>query len=714
MKTISALTNICDPASNTMKKEKICMGSRKTTFRYILRQMIDPSFDSQARIEELVTFCRENSIEDVMLFMDAEELNTGHPLKTELEPYIGMAKILKNKLCQAGIELSLNPWVTLHHDARGRKLKPFQNFAMMVGENGETSPLSTCPLCPNWQSYICDIFSYLAKELTPSAIWIEDDWRLHNHGSHLGWGGCFCPAHLDRFTQISGIPVSRTQLLENILAPGIQHPWRKLWLQISRDSLLEPARKLKDSICTASPSTEIGLMSSRPDVHSTEGRNWRMLGNAFTNTIFLSRPHIEPYTETNALQTPPSVTRHTIANLKRPVKIYPELENSPRCGQYSKSAAFSIWQMFNAAVYGSHGITINHFDMMGNGITLDADFGPKISRAKKQLNALTELEIDDGYSQGVNVLFSPEISSCFQTAPNCTSMKGLTQDSTVWSKTFFILGIAHQFTKDITASSQPYAVSGQTLRCFDDDAIIRLLSGKCLLDGYSVDVLLQRGFGKHIGVNSAAWQKQAETGFSYESINENNATIYGISNPRMTAQRCADQMLEMQLLPHAETLSVICRYDHQPLFPAAAIFRNELGGKIVTFAYPLDGAAQYYMGFFNAFRRQFIQHLLFEITPDAHLAVAEKTPLHLYRVKTHKGILFAAFNVLLDEIDEVVIRLPKNQIQAETALMLDKQGHWQKQRLSITQNHTCAKIHSADRVGPLAGVFILANQLESD
>jgi len=280
------------------------------TFRYILRYEIDPLFNANERIEELLRFCIEARIGEVMLFLLAEELSNGHPTLEELRPYVQMAKRIKSRLQEKGVGLSLNPWTTLYHEARGRRLKPGQDFTLMVGETGAVAPLSACPLCPNWQEYICQTFAYLAGEIKPLVIWVEDDWRLHNHGLELGWGGCFCHLHLQRLAKIIGRKVTRQELLEHILAPGESHPWRNIWLEICRDSLLEPAVKLRQAVQKANPSPRLGLMSSLPDVHSIEGRDWLALQQALGNKpAFLSRPHMPPYTETPAISTPPALTR---------------------------------------------------------------------------------------------------------------------------------------------------------------------------------------------------------------------------------------------------------------------------------------------------------------------------------------------------------------------------------------------------------------------
>jgi hypothetical protein len=65
----------------------------------------------------------------------------------------------------------------------------------MVDVYGTKSNAVACPLCPNFREYISNLFAYYAREIEPDTIWVEDDFRLHNH-LPLEWGGCFCDLHI--------------------------------------------------------------------------------------------------------------------------------------------------------------------------------------------------------------------------------------------------------------------------------------------------------------------------------------------------------------------------------------------------------------------------------------------------------------------------------------------------------------------------------------
>jgi hypothetical protein len=281
------------------------------------------------------------------------------------------------------------------------------------------------------------------------------------------------------------------------------------------------------------------------------------------------------------------------------------------------------------------------------------------------------------------------------------------QNSWIWSKIFFILGITHRFTQSVSGNNTVYAVNGQTLRCVDDITIKKLFSGPCLLDAYCVEVLLERGLEHYIGVKHATWKTQLGTAYAYESICEDNPIVYGLSNPRMTAQRCADKMLCMVMDDRAQIRSYICTADHMQMFPAVTVYRNGLGGTAAIMAYPLGDNVEESMSFFNGFRRIMLQRLLFEMAPSAQLAMIDNHIMNLYRVACEKGVLFAAFNVTLDTADELILCMPHGQIEKNRFYDLDEAGNWRKAPVEIVCEGVFDRVRLRRPIRALEGVFLL-------
>lgn len=703
------------------------------TFRYILRYQIDPSVEAEARLEELVALCAEGQIEEVMLLLHAEELSNGHPSEEEWDRWTTFARRAGERLAEAGVALSLNPWTTIYQVPRGRVLHPGQNFRQMVGETGDASPLAVCPLCPEWQAMLTRAFARLAREVKPTVIWIEDDWRLHNHGPELAWGGCFCAEHVRRFSEMVGQPVKRAQIIEAILRPGPPHPWRKLWFELSRDTLLEPLHAVRRAVEAAHPGTRLGLMSSRPDQHSIEGRDWPAMQQAVGNDPeFLSRPHMEPYTEERALRITPAVTRQTIACLSGPIGIYPELENSPRCGIYSKSGRHTVWQMLEAACIGSPGITINHFDNLGNGAVLDPAFPGHLAEAKPVLCALAALKLDDRKAEGVQVLFSPQIANhvelpepppgALKTKLNAESLslqmqmnpsgggaggfdgslQSLVHPSPIWAETCTILGIAHRLTTEIQPERGPILVNGQTLRAFDDAAIEKLLSAYVVLDAIATEVLLERGYGPSLGIETTGWHTLSEKAYSYETIFADDPHPYGVRNPRVCAQRIAGRVLEIESTAESEVLTRLYRADGTALCPGATLSRTRQGGQVLALTYPIDGSGAFFMAFFNCFRRIFFQDQCLAHSCGAKLAMGPDGT-RCYRSETSGGTFFGVLNAILDPMKGFTLRHAKQEALNGQWKYLSASGQWQ----NITPTKEPGAVHFDLTIEAMKGAFLL-------
>jgi len=91
-------------------------------------------------------------------------------------------------------------------------------------------------------------------------VWIEDDFRYHNHAP-LTWGGDFSNPMLGRFAAKVGRDVSREEVVATILRPGTPHPWRALWQETWQEAQLEAAAAIRDAVLAADADRLLGLMS---------------------------------------------------------------------------------------------------------------------------------------------------------------------------------------------------------------------------------------------------------------------------------------------------------------------------------------------------------------------------------------------------------------------------------------------------------------------
>ena len=182
--------------------------------KYHLRYQIPPAKDVVDDAKILSSFCRKHEIEEVVLFFAGEEWNNGLLSRAEEDEWFKAVGKAKKILEANGITVSLNPWMTVLHCARGRSFPKGSGFEPTVSPVGETSKACASFAGPKWREYIYKLYGRFAR-LGFRVIWVEDDFRYHNH-SPLTWGGGFEPDVLKRFAiKIGKKTVSRVEVLKN-------------------------------------------------------------------------------------------------------------------------------------------------------------------------------------------------------------------------------------------------------------------------------------------------------------------------------------------------------------------------------------------------------------------------------------------------------------------------------------------------------------------
>ena len=154
----------------------------------------DPGFNDAEEIPALLRYVDEADIDDVAVFANVEELNTGHMTFEEQDVYLALMRKITALLAEKGVTMSVNQWHSVMHADLRQTLRPGRTFAPWWMWRAARPKLCVCPLCGDWQKYIARLYARYA-ELEPSIVWVEDDFRLHNH-EPLAWGGCFCDEHM--------------------------------------------------------------------------------------------------------------------------------------------------------------------------------------------------------------------------------------------------------------------------------------------------------------------------------------------------------------------------------------------------------------------------------------------------------------------------------------------------------------------------------------
>lgn len=476
------------------------------SYLYSLRLSLDPGWTDEAGLAVLPELIRSGRIDDVMVFANVEELNTGHTDEHERVRYRDLAERTAAVAGREGATMSLNPWHTVMHGDYGKQLRPGQDFRLMVDPNGRIASLAVCPRDPAWRQYIAGLYAYYAAA-KPRFLWVEDDFRYHNH-SPLEWGGCFCEEHLAEFSRRAGHPVTRAEFVAGMLAPGESHPYRRIWLETAREGLEEAAAAIREAVHEVSPDTRLGLMTSVPAVHASEGRRWGPLLAALSGHHPPAvRVHLPSYVERRPAEY--LSLFHTIADLHRALlpagaEVYPELENFPY-SRFSKSLAFTRFQLLSAQVIAPDGMTLDFYDLNGNGPVLADGYQDVLAATRAVLDAGLASGVFARPRQGVAVLVSEDSSGALHTRQG-DSLTELYPREGLFGALLGGYGIPFRYTTDTTLAGEIIAVSGQYFRTIGAAAARGLLErNRALLDAEAVATLLELGLGDLAGACSLTW-----------------------------------------------------------------------------------------------------------------------------------------------------------------------------------------------------------------
>ncbi len=534
-------------------------------FWYSLRYTMQPGRHESAHFERLLSFCESARIDDVMFLINGEELNQGHLTREETGPWMDMIARGKELLKPLGITTSINPWPTLLHCDRGRTLHSGQDFTLMTDPHGNTATAVACPICPQWRGYIADVYSRYAQ-LRPEMLWVEDDFRLHNH-LPLVWGGCFCELHMAEYSRRIGRKVNRDEFVAGILKPGIPHPYREIWLDTARDAMVRNAEIIGDAVHRISPATRVGLMSSCPHVHCAEGRDWPgILTGLSAGNPMVSRPTLPAYTEVTPQQYLQGFVAYSVltANVVPPdTEIYPELENYPY-SRFSKSKTFTGFQLASSLAMGADGITLNLFDMMGNGILMQEGYQKALSESKKFLDGMKAMGMKVNRQSGVRVLVSTASSRTLHVAEGKV-MEGPYPGETFWATLLSVMGISWTYCVDGEPTGKVVAVSGQYFRNLDENKLCRLFEDNfVIMDGEAAFTLMDMGYGRLAGMSGAAWHPM-ESGFQAFDQVCDGRTYAGVEEARVSSQVGVGDYLEIHYdadIRHVDDLELVSDVRH--------------------------------------------------------------------------------------------------------------------------------------------------------
>ena len=523
------------------------------TFIYTLRYMLDPRANTPTKDEKLIEFVKKGKIDDVAFFINGEELNHSHLTKAETQLWLDAIKPLQKKLSEIGVTTSLNPWTTIMHSDRGYQVNPEIGFNTFVDIDGNKAQDMACPADPTWRKYLANTYAQYAS-IHPRRLWLEDDFRHYNHSPLKLM--CFCDYHMQLYNEKLGKKETRAEFVKKMLQPGKPTKERQVYLDQARQEMIETEHIIEQAVHKVSPETDLAQMTSYPDWHALEGRDWDNLFKAQAGKGHpkVARPHLPAYNEVAPLQYGryfEEYTRITAAFLGEDAELYPELE-SYMYSPLIKSTAFTAFQIITSALIGSQGILLNLFDMMGNGINDSWHYAEMLAQIKPFVNQLLENRLPIDHLRGIKVLVDQDSSYYLQTKTG-KNVEELLPHEKNWASLLGAFGFATTIlpiSKKTSLKNEVVAISGQLLRNLTNAQVTELVKNNfVLLDGESVQVLLDRKLGNLLHIEKAEWHPVRSNYQVFEQAD--GQTVDGVESPRITMLQQTGNYLKIDYQPQS-------------------------------------------------------------------------------------------------------------------------------------------------------------------
>ncbi len=622
-------------------------------------------------------------IDEVMFFVPhAEERSPGLGTAAEHAAAVTRLAPIFDRLRQENIVPSLNLWWTVSFsDFPGypRDNRDRFDFRWAVSANGTPSRVVACPACPAWQRHIRSMYATYAA-LKPARIWIDDDVRMTLKGDVQS--PCLCDHCLSDLQHRSGrTETSRDAWLSAITADP-PNPVRDAWLDYEHSLEREILKGIAESIHAISPTTQVCLMHSTPEIHGAEGRHWLDLVAALGEPAPMFRPSIGPYTESTGIGIAAgyNVTRLTQAALPPNTPLAPEIENYPH-SRFGKSVAVVAANLEMAQWLGITDMTFSIF-RFGGRLDLetlrDDPWSDLLASRKPRLQAIADLHVTANQLAGIALPWHEDAARHARGLPDTARPIQLFRRRT-WDTVLPLMGMAVRHGEgDITA------LTGEEIDCLNATERQRIFSGAVLLDGRAVDALIRQGAGHLAGAD----RRLEDTTATLETVTDAD---FGDFEGDLINLRWTSQAMQFAWQSGARIISHLTGYESEPRGHGVVLFENALGGRIIVVPYDGQAPQCIAMGMeFSPFESPSFLCLTRAAQLRSAIEWAHRGPLPLsvvgqpmvypFLAKQPNRLFIAAVNLSPDAANDLVFRIPADKRAVTRLQVLTPAGHWRSLR----------------------------------
>lgn len=466
--------------------------------------------------------------------------------------------LFKEKLDSMNVPSGVLIQASIGHGWKLGEKFPFQNLLGMV--DGIENPNVVCPYDEGFKEYMYNTARTIAL-CNPHHIMVDDDFRIISRSGR----GCGCPLHMKRFNALSNLSLTREELLEKLSYDTPEaEKLNEIFIETQKESLLNLAKairkgidsansKIPGSICTEGCNTEFGGEIAKILAGENNPTVLRVNNGYYArgSTKFFTRSFYKAACQITKVKDSVDV-------------ILAETDTCPQ-NRYS-TGAMSLHTHFTGSLLegiqgAKHWITrLNSFEMK-SGIA----YRKVLSKHSGFYEALAKISKDivwHGFR--MSILKKPYFrirkeNSFIEETYSAWGMCVLER-----------MGLPMYFSSE---NGGILCLDGEVL--LSDSEIMEALKGTVLLSSESAQYLIARGFGEFLGISVSEHNGKPPMGERIVSTNQITTAQTGVKELIIKDET-------------ASVLSYICtsrdKTNYETLFPGSVLYKNSLGGTIVTFS----------------------------------------------------------------------------------------------------------------------------------
>lgn len=504
----------------------------------------------------------EEGVATMPLFM-MKLVPEGNPPADKADVYCEKYKIFKKKLDSMKIPSGVLVQASIGHGWLLGERFPYQGY-VNFNDGAETN--TVCPFDEGFREYIYDAMRKIAL-CAPESIMVDDDFRtIFRPGE-----GCGCPLHMSRFNQLSGKNLSREELWASVnLDTDEGRENSRFMAEAQKQALVETAKIMREAVDSVDPSL--------PCTFCCVGTNAEF--GYEVASVLAGKGNPVVIRINNGYYTAPGIrgmstiffrAASQIAKLSAHSDIL--LAETDTCPQnrYSTSAITMHAHFTGSILEGCRGA--KHW------ITRLAAYEPQsgisyrkmLSRHRGFYEALAEIYPTLSWRGcRMPVFDKPDYSF--------GKMQNLSNEHNAWNRLVLErLGLPQYFSKDTGGIT---CLEGDIDRNLSDSDVLEILKGKSFIASDTAQKLIARGFGEYLGVDVREWKGKTPTGERYL-----------INGQKSNCQNKLRELVPLDKNAVADSV-VIHSLDgetFEELFPGTVVYKNSLGGTVVTFSGTPDG-----------------------------------------------------------------------------------------------------------------------------